>query len=100
MEIHMKICGEAAFVLMNDLSFIRCNIYLFLTQQETAAKPADRDPLAFEIFDISRIYLRCTAALLYHTACIAHSICIRDAVRLPAAALRFTHRYRVQAVLP
>ena len=47
-EIHMKICGEAAFVLMNDLSFIRCNIYLFLTQQETAAKPADRDPLAFE----------------------------------------------------
>ena len=100
MEIHMEICGEAAFVLMNDLSFIRCNIYLFLMQQETAAKPADRDPLAFEIFVYYRICLRCTAALLYHTACIAHSICIRDAVRLPAATLRFTHRYRVQAVLP
>ena len=54
MEIHMKICGEAAFVLMNDLSFIRCNIYLFLTQQETAAKPADRDPLAFECLALAK----------------------------------------------
>ena len=29
MKIHMKICGEAAFVLMNDRNFIQCSIYLF-----------------------------------------------------------------------